>query len=146
MANLFAGTPLPSRYDRVERPDTSGVIQAARIMDIRDRELHRRFETAEAQRRQDINDAAQYNAAALGQLGEGYQMLVNDVVSDISSGNLDATQARVAVSNLKSQYASLASHLSGIEEVRQLAEKAAKGDADAVAQLESSWFNQHRYW
>ena len=139
MANLFAGTPLPSRYDRVERPDTSGVIQSARIMDIRDRELHRRFETAEAQRRQDINDAAQYNAAALGQLGEGYQMLVNDVVSDISSGNLDATQARVAVSNLKSQYASLASHLSGIEEVRQLAEKAAKGDADAVAQLESSF-------
>jgi hypothetical protein len=108
-------------------------------MDIRDRELHRRFETAEAQRRQDINDAAQYNAAALGQLGEGYQMLVNDVVSDISSGNLDATQARVAVSNLKSQYASLASHLSGIEEVRQLAEKAAKGDADAVAQLESDF-------
>ena len=139
MANLFAGTPLPSRYDRVERPDTSGVIQSARIMDIRDRELHRRFETAEAQRRQDINDAAQYNAAALGQLGEGYQMLVNDVVSDISSGNLDATQARVAVSNLKSQYASLASHLSGIEEVRQLAEKAAKGDADAVAQLESDF-------
>jgi hypothetical protein len=139
MANLFAGTPLPSRYDRVEKPDTSGVIQSARIMDIRDRELHRRFEVAEAQRRQDINDAAQYNAAALGQLGEGYQMLVNDVVSDISSGELDATQARVAISNLKSQYATLASHLSGIEEVRQLAEKAAKGDADAVAQLESSF-------
>lgn len=139
MANLFAGTPLPSRYDRVEKPDTSGVIQSARIMDIRDRELHRRFEVAESQRRQDINDAAQYNAAALGQLGEGYQMLVNDVVSDISSGNLDATQARVAVSNLKSQYATLASHLSGIEQVRQLAEKAAKGDADAVAQLESDF-------
>jgi len=139
MANLFAGTPLPSRYDRVEKPDTSGVIQSARIMDIRDRELQRRFETAQAQRRQDINDSVQYNAASLGQLGEGYQMLVNDVVSDISNGNLDATQARVAVSNLKSQYASLASHLSGIEEVRQLAEKAAKGDADAVAQLESSF-------
>ena len=139
MANLFAGTPLPSRYDRVEKPDTSGVIQSARIMDIRDRELHRRFEVAEAQRRQDINDAAQYNASALGQLGEGYQMLVNDVVSDISSGELDATQARVAISNLKSQYATLASHLSGIEEVRQLAEKAAKGDADAVAQLESDF-------
>lgn len=137
MSDLFSGTPLPGRFDKVEKTDLTGVRQVATAMDVRDKEIQRRFEDTRALQRKDINDAAQYDAAALGQLGEGYQMMVDDVTSKIASGELDPVQARAAVANLKSQYNGLKSHTDGIEEMRSLAEKAAKGDKAAIEQLES---------
>jgi hypothetical protein len=139
MANLFAGTPLPGRYDRVEKADTSGVIQAARVMDIRDRELQRRFERAEAQKRADINAASGFDAASLGQGAEGFYMLVNDAVENMSSGDYDAVQSAAMIANLRSQYDMLKAHSEGIKDAREMAEKAAKGDPTTVAQIEGQF-------
>jgi len=53
MSNIFGNTPIPGRFDKVEKADLTGVQQAAVRADSRDRELTRRFERAEDMRRKD---------------------------------------------------------------------------------------------
>ena len=117
MSNLFANTPLPSRFDKVEKTDLTGVEQVALRADSRDVELTRRFERAENLKRQDLNAASAFDVAAIGQFGqEIFQQEVNDVRQMIVSGELDPVEARAKIGELTSLYGQFSAHADAMKD------------------------------
>ena len=104
MSNLFAGAPLPKRFDPVQPADLTGVQFAARVADIRDREMERRFELAQELRRQDINTLAGYDLAAIGQFRELVQPMVAELSEELVNGDLNAVEARAKVQEVGREY------------------------------------------
>jgi hypothetical protein len=104
MSNLFAGAPLPKRFDPVQPADLTGVQFAARVADIRDREMERRFELAQELRRQDINTLAGYDLAAIGQFRELVQPMVAELSEELVNGDLNAVEARARVQEVGREY------------------------------------------
>ena len=131
MSNLFGGTPLPGRFDKVEKADLTGVTQVASTMDVRDKEMARRFERAENLRRTDINEAVGYDLAGIGQFGsEIFQQEANEVSEMIAKGELDPTQARMRLGQLKGMYNQFKTHADAISAEDEIAKKLAL-DPDA---------------
>lgn len=117
MSDLFANTPLPSRFDKVEKTDLTGVEQVALRADSRDVELTRRFERAENLKRQDLNAASAFDVAAIGQFGqEIFQQEVNDVRQMIVSGELDPVEARAKIGELTSLYGQFSAHADAMKD------------------------------
>jgi len=117
MSNIFGNTPIPGRFDKVEKADLTGVQQAAVRADSRDRELTRRFERAEDMRRKDLNSAADFDIASIGQFGqEIFQQEVDEVRELIASGQLDPTQARAKIGELKGLYGQFSQHADSMSE------------------------------
>ena len=117
MSNLFAATPLPGRFDKVEKADLTGAQQVALRADSRDRELARRFERAEDMRRVDLNSAANFEIASIGQFGqEIFQQEVNEVRNMIVNGDLDPTQARAKIGELKGLFGQFKQHADAMSE------------------------------
>ena len=117
MSNLFAATPLPGRFDKVEKADLTGAQQVALRADSRDRELARRFERAEDMRRVDLNSAANFDIASIGQFGqEIFQQEVNEVRNMIVNGDLDPTQARAKIGELKGLFGQFKQHADAMSE------------------------------
>lgn len=111
MSNLFAGTPMPGRFDKVEKADLTGVQQVALRADSRDRELARRFELAEDLKREDLNATADFDIASIGQFGqEIFQQEVDEVRKLIASGDLDPVEARAKIAELKGLYGQFEQH------------------------------------
>tara|TARA_S200002703_G_scaffold50476_2_gene43893 strand:- start:5838 stop:8969 length:3132 start_codon:yes stop_codon:yes gene_type:complete len=111
MSNLFGGTPLPGRFDKVEKADLTGVTQVASTINVRDKEMRRRFERAENMRRDDINEAAGYDLASIGQFGsEIFQQEVDEATQLIASGQLNPTEARAKLGELKSLFNQFNTH------------------------------------
>jgi len=126
MSNLFGGTPLPGRFDKVEKADLTGVTQVASTMDVRDKEMARRFERAENLRRTDINEAVGYDLAGIGQFGsEIFQQEANEVSEMIANGELDPTQARMRLGQLKGMYNQFKTHADAISAEDEIAKKLA---------------------
>ena len=117
MSNIFGNTPIPGRFDKVQKADLTGVQQAAVRADSRDRELTRRFERAENMRRQDLNAAADFDIASIGQFGqEIFQQEVDEVRELIASGQLDPTQARAKIGELKGLFGQFSQHADSMSE------------------------------
>ncbi len=126
MSNLFGGTPLPGRFDKVEKADLTGVTQVATTMNVRDKEMARRFEKAEEMRRTDIDTAAGYDLSAIGQFGsEIFQQEVDEVSQLIASGQLDPTQAKVKLAGLKNLYGQFKTHAESMSDEDAVANKLA---------------------
>ena len=126
MSNLFGGTPLPGRFDKVEKADLTGVTQVATTMNVRDKEMARRFERAEDMRRTDIDTAVGYDLSAIGQFGsEIFQQEVDEVSQLIASGQLDPTQAKVKLAGLKNLYGQFKTHAESMSEEDAVANKLA---------------------
>ena len=138
MSNLFGGTPLPGRFDKVEKADLTGVAQAATTMNVRDREMRRRFERAENMRRDDINEAAGYDLASIGQFGsEIFQQEVDEVTQLIASGQLNPTQARAKLGELKSLYNQFNTHAEAMSTEDAVANKLATDPQARAARNEA---------
>lgn len=117
MSNLFATTPLPGRFDKVEKADLTGVQSLALRADSRERELVRRFERAENFKRQDLNASANFDIAGIGQFGqEIFQQEVDEVRQMIVSGDLDPVQARAKIGELKSLHAQFKGHADAMKD------------------------------
>ena len=126
MSNLFGGTPLPGRFDRVEKADLTGVTKVASTMDVRDKEMARRFERAEDFRRTDINEAVGYDLASIGQFGsEIFNQEANEVAQMIASGELDPTQARMRLGQLKGMYNQFKTHADAMAAEDEIAKQLA---------------------
>ena len=126
MSNLFGGTPLPGRFDKVEKADLTGVTQVASTMDVRYKEMARRFERAENLRRTDINEAVGYDLAGIGQFGsEIFQQEANEVSEMIANGELDPTQARMRLGQLKGMYNQFKTNADAISAEDEIAKKLA---------------------
>jgi len=111
MSNLFAGAPLPGRFDKVQKADLSQVTTTFRAMDIRDREAARRFERAEDMRREDLDKIAGFDISSLGQMGsEVFQVDAEALAEQIKNGELDPTEARAAITKLTSDYGQYKAH------------------------------------
>lgn len=131
MSNLFGGTPLPQRFDKVQKADLTGVSKVVTTADARDKEMARRFERAENMRRSDINEAAGYDLAGIGQFGsEIFQQEANEVSELIAKGQLDPTQARMRLGQLKGMYNQFKTHADAISAEDEIAKKLAL-DPDA---------------
>ena len=117
MSNLFATTPLPGRFDKVEKADLTGAQSLALRADSRERELVRRFERAENFKRQDLNSAANFDIAGIGQFGqEIFQQEVDEVRQMIVSGELDPVQAKAKIGELKSLHAQFKGHADAMKD------------------------------
>ena len=126
MSNLFGGTPLPGRFDKVEKTDLTGVTQVASTMNVRDKEMARRFERAEDFRRTDINEAVGYDLASIGQFGsEIFNQEANEVAQMIASGELDPTQARMRLGQLKGMFNQFKAHADAIAAEDEIAKQLA---------------------
>jgi hypothetical protein len=126
MSNLFGGTPLPGRFDKVEKADLTGVTQVASTINVRDKEMRRRFERAENMRRDDINEAAGYDLASIGQFGsEIFQQEVDEVTQLIASGQLNPTEARAKLGELKGLYNQFNTHAEAMSTEDAVANKLA---------------------
>jgi len=126
MSNLFGGTPLPGRFDKVEKADLTGVTQVASTINVRDKEMRRRFERAENMRRDDINEAAGYDLASIGQFGsEIFQQEVDEATQLIASGQLNPTEARAKLGELKSLYNQFNTHAEAMSTEDAVANKLA---------------------
>ena len=108
---------MPGRFDRVEKADLTGAQQVAMRADSRDRELARRFERAEDMRREDLNSAADFDVASIGQFGqEIFQQEVEEARKMIASGELDPTQATAKIGELKGLYNQFKKHSDAMSE------------------------------
>ena len=126
MSNLFGGTPLPGRFDKVEKADLTGVTQVASTINVRDKEMRRRFERAENMRRDDINEAVGYDLASIGQFGsEIFQQEVDEVTQLIASGQLNPTEARAKLGGLKSLFNQFSTHAEAMSAEDAVANKLA---------------------
>ena len=124
MSNLFGGTPLPKRFDKVQKADLTGVSQVASTANVRDKEMARRFERAENMRRSDINEAAGYDLAAIGQFGsEIFSQEANEVSKMIANGELDPTEARMRLGQLKGMYSQFKTHADAMATEDEIAKK-----------------------
>ena len=134
MSDLFGGTPLPGRFDKVEKADLTGVTQVATVMDSRDKEMARRFERAENLRRADINEAVGYDLAAIGQFGsEIFQQEANEIAKQIANGDLNPTEARMRLGELKGLYNSFKTHADAMATEDAVAKSYVTDDAARAA-------------
>jgi hypothetical protein len=88
--------------------------------------MARRFERAENLRRTDINEAVGYDLAGIGQFGsEIFQQEANEVSEMIANGELDPTQARMRLGQLKGMYNQFKTHADAISAEDEIAKKLA---------------------
>ena len=103
-----------------------GVTQVATTMNVRDKEMARRFEKAEEMRRTDIDTAVGYDLSSIGQFGsEIFQQEVDEVTQLIASGQLDPTQAKVKLAGLKNLFNQFKTHAEAMSEEDAVANKLA---------------------
>ena len=126
MSNLFAGAPLPGRFDRVQRADLSQATTTFRAMDIRDKEAARRFERAEDMRREDLDKVAGFDISGLGQMGsELFKVDADALAEQIKNGELDPTEARAAITKLTGDYRQYKAHGDAMKERSEYAKSVA---------------------
>lgn len=98
MANPFSGTPLPTRFDKPVKQDTSDIFKIGEMEERRDNEMRRRFEVERAITLEQLDTIAGYELSKLnGQLGQEFQRRVNLLLPKVAEGgDLTALGAEIA--------------------------------------------------
>jgi hypothetical protein len=134
MANPFSGTPLPTRFDKPVKQDTSDIFKIGEMEERRDNEMRRRFEVERAITLEQLDTIAGYELSKLnGQLGQEFQRRVNLLLPKVAEGgDLTALGAEIAaLTQTYKQFNGVYAEGEG-KAARDLQAKIAAGDAAAI--------------
>jgi hypothetical protein len=134
MANPFSGTPLPTRFDKPVKQDTSDIFKIGEMEERRDNEMRRRFEVERAITLEQLDTIAGYELSKLnGQLGQEFQRRVNLLLPKVAEGgDLTALGAEIAaLTQTYKQFDGVYAEGEG-KAARDLQAKIAAGDAAAI--------------
>lgn len=134
MANPFSGTPLPTRFDKPVKQDTSDIFKIGEMEERRDNEMRRRFEVERAITLEQLDTIAGYELSKLnGQLGQEFQRRVNLLLPKVAEGgDLTALGAEIAaLTQTYKQFDGVYAEGEG-RAARDLQAKIAAGDAAAI--------------
>lgn len=134
MANPFSGTPLPTRFDKPVKQDTSDIFKIGEMEERRDNEMRRRFEVERAITLEQLDTIAGYELSKLnGQLGQEFQRRVNLLIPKVAEGgDLTALGAEIAaLTQTYKQFNGVYAEGEG-KAARDLQAKIAAGDAAAI--------------
>lgn len=134
MANPFSGTPLPTRFDKPVKQDTSDIFKIGEMEERRDNEMRRRFEVERAITLEQLDTIAGYELSKLnGQLGQEFQRRVNLLIPKVAEGgDLTALGAEIAaLTQTYKQFDGVYAEGEG-KAARDLQAKIAAGDAAAI--------------
>jgi hypothetical protein len=134
MANPFSGTPLPTRFDKPVKQDTSDIFKIGEMEERRDNEMRRRFEVEREITLEQLDTIAGYELSKLnGQLGQEFQRRVNLLLPKVAEGgDLTALGAEIAaLTQTYKQFDGVYAEGEG-KAARDLQAKIAAGDAAAI--------------